>query len=144
MLHFRHSKIHPNLRATAQLAYIVTDADCDYGRLFNVFIRYLNVSMTCPILVYWIVAIHMAFVFSFVLRLLWTLMVKNFVKHNKTTSPKWTWTAPRFSIKIHLYVCLGPSGCSDTKWYHYDLIYTDIIMWFSGRNTDLSKSIWVR
>ena len=34
MLHFRHSKIHLNLKATAQLAYIVTDADCDYGRLF--------------------------------------------------------------------------------------------------------------
>ena len=28
------SKIHPNLKATAQLAYIVTDADCDYGCLF--------------------------------------------------------------------------------------------------------------
>ena len=66
MLHFRHSKIHPNLRATAQLAYILTDADCDYGRLFNVFIRFPNVSMTCPILVYWIVAIpiQMAFVFK--------------------------------------------------------------------------------
>ena len=34
MLHFQHSKIHPNLKATAQLAYIVTDADCYYWSLF--------------------------------------------------------------------------------------------------------------
>ena len=34
MLHFRHSKIHPNLTATVQLAYIITDADCDCGSLF--------------------------------------------------------------------------------------------------------------
>ena len=34
MLHFRHSKIHPNLKATAQLAYLVADANCDYRRLF--------------------------------------------------------------------------------------------------------------
>ena len=52
MLHFRHSKIRPNLKATAQLAYIVTDADCDYGSLFS------NVSMTYPILVYLIVGLH--------------------------------------------------------------------------------------
>ena len=48
MLHFWHSKICPNLKPTAQLAYIVTDADCDYGRLFNVFITFPNVSMTYP------------------------------------------------------------------------------------------------
>ena len=34
MLHFRHSKIHPNLQATAQPAYIVIHTDCDYGSLF--------------------------------------------------------------------------------------------------------------
>ena len=36
ILPFQHSKIHPDLKATAhdQLAYIVTDADCDYARLF--------------------------------------------------------------------------------------------------------------
>ena len=34
MLHLQHPKIHPNLKAIAQLAYIVTDADCDYGSLF--------------------------------------------------------------------------------------------------------------
>ena len=34
MLHFQHSKIHPNLKATAQLAYRLKDADCDYGSLF--------------------------------------------------------------------------------------------------------------
>ena len=27
-------KIHPNLKETVQLVYIVTDADCDGGRLF--------------------------------------------------------------------------------------------------------------
>ena len=31
MLHFQHSKIQPNLKPTAQLAYVVTDADCDYA-----------------------------------------------------------------------------------------------------------------
>ena len=41
MLHFRHSKIHPDLKPTAQLAYIVTDADCDYGSLFQ---HFYNVS----------------------------------------------------------------------------------------------------
>ena len=34
MLYFQQSKIHPNLKATAQLAYVVTDADCDYGSSF--------------------------------------------------------------------------------------------------------------
>ena len=34
MLHFRHSEIRPNLKPTTQLSYIVTDADCDCGRLF--------------------------------------------------------------------------------------------------------------
>ena len=48
MLHFWHSKIHPNLKATAQLAYIVTDTDCDNGS-FNDFIMFPNVSMTYPI-----------------------------------------------------------------------------------------------
>ena len=33
MLHFRRSK---NLEFTVQLAYIVTDANCDYGRLFYI------------------------------------------------------------------------------------------------------------
>ena len=32
MLHFRHSKICPNLKENVQLVYIVTDADCD-GRI---------------------------------------------------------------------------------------------------------------
>ena len=33
--HFRHSiKICPNLKAAAQLLCIVTDAECDGGRLF--------------------------------------------------------------------------------------------------------------
>ena len=44
ILHFWHSKIRPNLKATAQLAYIITDADCVYERLFNVFIMYPNYS----------------------------------------------------------------------------------------------------
>ena len=58
MLHFWHSKTRPNLKATAQLTYIVTDADCDYGRLFYIFITFLNVSMTYPILVYSIVGLY--------------------------------------------------------------------------------------
>ena len=49
MLHFRHSKNLSNLKLTAQLAYIVTDADCDCGRYFNVFIMFPNVSMMYPI-----------------------------------------------------------------------------------------------
>ena len=59
MLHFRHSKIHPNLKLTAQLAYIVTDADCDCGSLFfNIFITFPNVSMMYPILVYSILGLY--------------------------------------------------------------------------------------
>ena len=34
MLHLQHSKICPNLKLTAQLAYIVTDNDSDCGRYF--------------------------------------------------------------------------------------------------------------
>ena len=49
MLHFWHSKICPNLKLTAQLAYIVTDADCDSGRYFNIFIMFSNISMMDPI-----------------------------------------------------------------------------------------------
>ena len=41
MLHFRHSKICLNLKSTAQLAYIVTDADGDCGGYFDVFIMFL-------------------------------------------------------------------------------------------------------
>ena len=40
--------ICPNLKLTAQLAYIVTDADCDSGRYFNVFMMFSNVSMMDP------------------------------------------------------------------------------------------------
>ena len=38
-------KICLNLKLIAQLAYIVTDADCDCGRYFNVFITFPNISM---------------------------------------------------------------------------------------------------
>ena len=41
MLHFQHSKICPNLNPTTQRAYIVTVADCNYGRLF---LDFYNVS----------------------------------------------------------------------------------------------------
>ena len=34
MLHFQHYKIRPNLKATALLPYIVTNADCDYRSFF--------------------------------------------------------------------------------------------------------------
>ena len=34
MLHFRHYKICPNLKSTAELAYIITDTDSDCGRYF--------------------------------------------------------------------------------------------------------------
>ena len=47
MLHFWHSKIRPKLKANAQLAYIVMDADCDYGSLFyNVFKCFYDVPYT--------------------------------------------------------------------------------------------------
>ena len=58
MLHFRHSKIHPDLKPTAQLAYIVTDADCDYGSLFQHYYNVPNVFMMYPILVYLIVGLY--------------------------------------------------------------------------------------
>ena len=57
ILHFQLSKIRPNLKATAQLCYIVTDADCDYRSLFNIYITFPDVSMTYPILVYSIVGL---------------------------------------------------------------------------------------
>ena len=38
-----------NLKVTAQLAYIITDADCDYGSLFY---HFYIVSVMWPILVY--------------------------------------------------------------------------------------------
>ena len=34
MLHFQHSKMCPNLKPTAHLVYIVTDADFNCGKLF--------------------------------------------------------------------------------------------------------------
>ena len=50
MLHFRHSKIHPDLKPTARLAYIATDADCDYRSLcqhfYNVSQRFYDVPYT--------------------------------------------------------------------------------------------------
>ena len=51
-------KICPNLKFTAQLAYIVIDADCDCGRYFNVFITFFNVSMTYPIVLILIMGLY--------------------------------------------------------------------------------------
>ena len=48
MLHFRTLKIRPNLKLTAQLAYVVTDTGCDCGRYFNILITFPNVSMMYP------------------------------------------------------------------------------------------------
>ena len=62
MLHFQHFKICPSLKPTAQLAYIVTDADCNYVPYTSIFdyeIIYL--------------AIHMAFA----LRFLWQRILSN-------------------------------------------------------------------
>ena len=39
-------KICPNLKLISQLTYIITDADRDCGRYFNVFIMFPNVSMS--------------------------------------------------------------------------------------------------
>ena len=58
MLHFQHYKICPNLKLTGQVAYIVTDTDCDFGRYFNVFITFPNVSMTYPIAVILIMGLY--------------------------------------------------------------------------------------
>ena len=58
ILHFQHSKNLPSLKSTAQLAYIVTDADCDCGRYFNVFITFLNVSMTYPVVLILIMGLY--------------------------------------------------------------------------------------
>ena len=43
---------------TAQLAYIVTDADCDCGRYFNIFITFPNVSVTYPIVLISIMGLY--------------------------------------------------------------------------------------
>ena len=53
MWYFWNSTIHLNLKATAQLAYIVTDADCDYGSLFltfyNVFQHFCDIPYTSSV-----------------------------------------------------------------------------------------------
>ena len=51
-------KICPNLKSTAQLAYIVTDTDSDCVRFFNVFIMFPNISMTYPITVISIMGLY--------------------------------------------------------------------------------------
>ena len=51
-------KIYPNLKLTAQVAYIVTDADCDCGRYFNVIIVFPNVSITYPIVLILIMGLY--------------------------------------------------------------------------------------
>ena len=58
LLHFQHSKLHPNLKPTAQLAYIVVGADCDCGKLFNIFIMFSIVSIKYPMLVYSIMTLY--------------------------------------------------------------------------------------
>ena len=78
MLHFQHSKIHPNLKAIAQLAYIVTDTDCDYGSLFNIFIMFPTFPMY-PILVYLIVGLY-SHSYGVCIKVFWLLMAKNFIK----------------------------------------------------------------
>ena len=55
MLYFPHSK---NLKPTAQLVDIVTDADCDYGRLFQHFYDVPNISKTYLIVVISIMGLH--------------------------------------------------------------------------------------
>ena len=79
-LHFRHSKICSNLKATARLAYIVTDADCVImGAHFTVFITFPNVSITHPVLVYSIVWLF-SHSYGICIKTLWPLMVENFIK----------------------------------------------------------------
>ena len=51
-------KICPSLKLTAQLAYIVTDADCDCGKYCNVFITFPNISMTYPIVLILIMGLY--------------------------------------------------------------------------------------
>ena len=61
-------------------SHVVTDVDCDFGRYFNTFIMFPNVSMTYPIVLtvfqLWnYIAIDMVFV----LKYLWPVVAKNFV-----------------------------------------------------------------
>ena len=58
MLHFWHSEMYANLKSTAQLAYIVTDVDCDCERYFNIFITFSNVSVTYPIVLLLIMGLY--------------------------------------------------------------------------------------
>ena len=51
-------KICPNLKWTTQLVFIVTDADCDCGRYFNIFITFPNISMMYPIAVILIMGLY--------------------------------------------------------------------------------------
>ena len=51
-------KICPNLKLTAQLAYIVIDADCDCRRYFNVLITFSNISMMHPIVLISIMGLY--------------------------------------------------------------------------------------
>ena len=58
MLHFWYYKNLPNLKSTAQLAYIVTDIDSDCGRYYNVFIAFPNVYMMYSIAVILIMGLY--------------------------------------------------------------------------------------
>ena len=51
-------RICANPKLTAQLAHMVTDADSDCGRYFNVFITFPNVSMTYPIVLISIMGLY--------------------------------------------------------------------------------------
>ena len=58
MLHFQHSKNLSKPEITTQLAYIVTETDCDCGRYFNIFIMFPNVLMTHPIVLISIMGLY--------------------------------------------------------------------------------------
>ena len=51
-------KICPNLKLTAQIAYIVIDTDCDCGRYLYIFIMFPNIYIMYPIVLISIMGLY--------------------------------------------------------------------------------------
>ena len=80
-LQFQHHKICPNLKPTAQLAYIIAKQllIMIMGGYFNIFIMFPNIPMTYPIVVHLIMGLY-SHLYGILLRFLWPSVVMDFIK----------------------------------------------------------------
>ena len=83
MLHFRHSKNLPKPKINRSASYIVTGADCDCGRYFNIFITLPNISMTYPIVPISIMGLH-SHLYGICIKGFMAVSGKEFCLFNKT------------------------------------------------------------